>query len=474
MTTQSFPANAVNLFIGTPAEALVGSMTIRMKTSGVYYTTGVRLLKDTNYTVTREWGKMAIERGWAGAVVASTPAFPFRDKPFIPGFGKSASEGAFGNSFGPVADTGTQPYPFLWNSAESTSVTGASSPLVQLPGNSTLRVTAGVGVTDLTARIDATNDALTAAGSGTSWTGIATVALSAAGTASVPLATPYLALRVVVVSLAGGSASADYLPGSVPLVASPGTVIVNPTYTGIPMPSRYILAQSGIPLAKPSSGTMGANGALSGLVQNFARTFPACYLWFPAGAVFSGSAAGFYFAVMSSTTSGTVYNNTFSGLGVPTIPAVPTPIVAAGPGAYTQNTALNTEFVSIPLPGGTLGANGSFVLRTQWEIDNNAGTHNCAAAFGAATEILTLTLTGGSTPTVSAERIVRNVGVQNAQVFFNPNGSVPNELTVNNEALKGGAVDTTITQLIRLYGLTTNATHIVCLTSWSIEILPAA
>ena len=109
----------------------------------------------------------------------------------------------------------------------------------------------------------------------------------------------------------------------------------------------------GIPIGIPSSGAVGANGALSNIAA-FPLTFntPGIFLYFPVGAVYSGSAAGFYWTVMSGVATGTVYNNMLVTTA-PVIPASPTAITDVGPGNYVQTTvevtALSTTLLASQL-----------------------------------------------------------------------------------------------------------------------------
>jgi len=139
---------------------------------------------------------------------------------------------------------------------------------------------------------------------------------------------------------------------------------------GVPI----ILAQSAIPMILPSSGTMGANGALTGLTALPYSVFPQpCFMYFPAGKVFSGSPAGMYYASITAATTATVYNNMYSsGRPQDAIPAVPTAVVDAGPGAYTQTTAADIQIAAITLPGGMLGPSG--MLRMTQTGTTSAGT----------------------------------------------------------------------------------------------------
>lgn len=73
MTTQAFPANATNLHLGAAADTITGTMSVLMRTNK-YYTDGSLKQTGTTYTVTREWGKLAVESGWASDASGVLPA----------------------------------------------------------------------------------------------------------------------------------------------------------------------------------------------------------------------------------------------------------------------------------------------------------------------------------------------------------------------------------------------------------------
>ena len=81
MTTKSFPPSSVNFSLGTPADALAGTIPIIMKTAR-YYTDGTRLAKGVTYSVDLAWGKMAVESGWAST---SSVLFPEEATPSLKG-----------------------------------------------------------------------------------------------------------------------------------------------------------------------------------------------------------------------------------------------------------------------------------------------------------------------------------------------------------------------------------------------------
>jgi hypothetical protein len=123
------------------------------------------------------------------------------------------------------------------------------------------------------------------------------------------------------------------------------------------------------------SGTIAANGALT-LGTSLPINPGSCYMYLPAGAAFAGSSAGFYFTIMSSATVGTVFNNIFvPATAAPTIPSLPTPIVATGPGAYTGVTTLVT-LLTIVAPA--IGPAGILRMTQAFLLANTAGNKGLA------------------------------------------------------------------------------------------------
>ena len=116
---------------------------------------------------------------------------------------------------------------------------------------------------------------------------------------------------------------------------------------------NYQILQANVPVFVPSSGIMANNGAIT-LTTALDTTYANCYLYLPANAIEAGSAAGLYFAQMSSTTVGTVYNNTYTS-GKHAIPSSPTAFVTTGPGAYTQTTGSDITLLLTTLSGGAIG-----------------------------------------------------------------------------------------------------------------------
>lgn len=151
-----------------------------------------------------------------------------------------------------------------------------------------------------------------------------------------------------------------------------------------------LFGQSNLPLILVSSGSIGNNGALTG-ATTLPATYAASYVYLPTGAIAAASVAGWYYAVWSSATACTVYNNTYSS-GTPTIPASPTAFVTTGPGAYTQTITSDIEAYNISLPAGMLGIDDALVFSYDSSINTSVNNKIVKQKIGAVT-ISTVTVT---------------------------------------------------------------------------------
>lgn len=184
-------------------------------------------------------------------------------------------------------------------------------------------------------------------------------------------------------------------------------------------PDRLI-AQWGIPLILPSSGTLSAAGALSGITA-LANIYANCFMFFPANAVATVSAAGMYFVQMSSTTAGTVFQNTFTS-GAPSVPATAALIPCTTASNYTSATATNQTLVTIAVPANALGPNGKFKVTGLLSNNNSANSKTMQINFGALSVSTASNTTNLGSP-FSHE--IFNRGVTNAQVSSSSTGMGP-------------------------------------------------
>lgn len=198
---------------------------------------------------------------------------------------------------------------------------------------------------------------------------------------------------------------------------------VNDSLTWKPLDNSRTLVLSGQPIILPSNGTMGANGALSGITALNAVYSNGCWMSFPAGKVYSGSPAASFWTVMTSTTQGTVYQNTIN-TGQPQVVTTPVPVVDAGPGAFVQTSGSMVTVLSIPVPAFSIGPNGGIRVYTVGSNDLAAGTKSGQFIFGPSGGFATF-----SNSTVNASgpsiRVVANRGITGQQVGIGNTGMVP-------------------------------------------------
>lgn len=154
--------------------------------------------------------------------------------------------------------------------------------------------------------------------------------------------------------------------------------------------SAGVLAQSGIPFILPGGTagggsnqfTMGNNGAVSTL-QALPSTYDGgAWMYFPANTITGSNPAGWYWFVASSTTAGTVYNNTYT-TGSPAAPTTLIPFVSTGPGLGTQTTGADITAMNFTMIGGSMGPNGAVENWWNGAQNNSAGNKIWNEKWGA-------------------------------------------------------------------------------------------
>lgn len=251
-------------------------------------------------------------------------------------------------------------------------------------------------------------------------------------------------------------------PGGATLGSSPtfGTVTAT-TVTATNLAN--VIARSAIPFVIAPTGTMANNGAIT-LGTALATTYANCYLNLPLNAIQAGSAAGWYFAQMTSATVGTVFNNPYSS-GLPTIPAT-VPFVTTGPGAYTGViTAVSGPQITVP--GGSIGPNGVLRIFTLASYANNANGKTLSVTFGGATVTSTVNGSVAETHTLS---MVYNRGSVASQVF--PSAGSSAGLGTASATPTYATINTAAAQIVGFNGTLTTATDYLTIEGFLIEAVP--
>lgn len=251
------------------------------------------------------------------------------------------------------------------------------------------------------------------------------------------------------------------------LIAPDGSEV---SLVNTPVDASFSVAKCGVPIGIAPSGTMGANGAVTlGTALNIVYS-AGVWLYFPAGAVFTDSVAGFYWTVMTGTTAGVVYNTTYTpGVDSFDIPTSPVAVVAAGAGAWVGETAYKTA-LSFVIPGGSLGNHGVFRSVSGVTVSSTGGSK--------AIDNLINGISFGSynitnTPTNSIVRAFQNRGTPNVQ--FAGRSNQPNSESYSaSVAVIQMAHDTTQDVTITVWLDIAVATDYIVLENYYAEIQPDA
>jgi hypothetical protein len=232
--------------------------------------------------------------------------------------------------------------------------------------------------------------------------------------------------------------------------------------------SPIIVAQAGILMMVPSSGSISDNGALT-LTTALTTAGTNYYMYFPAGAIAAGSAAGFYYVVMSTTTAGTIYNNTYTG-GTPVVPSSLTAFATTGPGAYTQTTGTEITLCSVVIKGGLLGVGGKLDIDSIVSNNSNANSKTYNFKFDSATlltQSVTTSLGVRSMVTLSSSGSENNqqaVGASSGMAF-GPSIST-------GVAFQDLAINTANDVTVSITGTLANATDYCMVRNFSVVVMP--
>lgn len=213
--------------------------------------------------------------------------------------------------------------------------------------------------------------------------------------------------------------------------------------------TSFDLARWDVPIIQVSSGSMGNNGAITGLTALPAGSPANVYVVLPAGAIAAGvpAAEDVYFAQLTSTTSATVFNNllsaNLSAKGEPQVPASTTAFVTTGPGAFTGVVTART-LVTIAIPAGAMGTTGQATIECDTEWTTAATNKSLTVAFGGS-NLANFTHTTTAQPEYNLFR-VKNRGSASVQRsawmnFFS--GGSGTQTNVNTAVNTGNAVNVT-------------------------------
>lgn len=227
------------------------------------------------------------------------------------------------------------------------------------------------------------------------------------------------------VSYSSSGAAVEIAPGDISLAFRRGwtqaPVSSAPGNLDVPQGSSPALRllQTGLAFCIAPTGSMANNGAIT-LGTALPAIYGNIYLYLPANAIVAGSAAGWYYAQMTSTTVGQVFNYAYTS-GTPTIPGSPIAFATTGPGAYTGVTTAVTG-PNVTMPANSMGPNGALTLRSLWTYVNSANNKTLVHLLGSSAVMSVVATTSVS---YFADQIMLNRGNAAKQVAntTNPQGS---------------------------------------------------
>jgi hypothetical protein len=212
----------------------------------------------------------------------------------------------------------------------------------------------------------------------------------------------------------------------------------------------YVLAQSAIPYGIANSGTVAVNGTYTAGTAYNTTYSGGVYLYFPATA-FATAPAGFYWCVASSTTAFTVYTDN----------SATTPVTGSN-AAFTGSTAQQTA-VTVTIPGGAIGANGSVRSAVSCSTNSSAGAKSLVVGFGAAN--------------YGAVSATTSTAINSTQIVTNRNSASSQRLSLFsgvNAAGTYGTVDTALDVALTYKITLAVATDVLVLENYLVEVFPGA
>jgi hypothetical protein len=164
-------------------------------------------------------------------------------------------------------------------------------------------------------------------------------------------------------------------------------------------------------------------------------------------------AAGWYYATMSTTSVGQLYNVIYN-------PILPTGLTSANYPTttsarwLTQTTGADIAFLDIGIPGGILGTNGAIYVDKMLSINSSANNKIIKCILNTTTLMST---TATTSTTLLSRNLTMNRGAANSQVSEGSAG-----FGVSSVALTWAAVDTSVFQQYIISGqLAANTDFIV-------------
>jgi hypothetical protein len=205
----------------------------------------------------------------------------------------------------------------------------------------------------------------------------------------------------------------------------------------------------------------------TGYSVSLPRAVPGAYAYFPAGAISSGSNAGWYWTVMSSTTVGTAYNSVYSS-GKPAV-GTTTAFSTTGPGAFTQTTGAYIAGPQATVAAGAMGLNGTIQGSYTGSVNSTANNKVFIPELnGLKVGQMNLSSVTGASSTPFA---VTNQGTASAQIY-NPGNGLSGQYSNSTGGVTITSINTASAQTFAFAMNLATATDYMILEQYTAELLP--
>jgi len=263
------------------------------------------------------------------------------------------------------------------------------------------------------------------------------------------ITSPVRAIRLTITAWTSGTATMTALQGVVnPVIYTDQGTVAGPVANQIAVVGTpfVIPAGDGAAVGLQFTNNLGEFTLSAAILTNLWNALKGCWIYLQENFGAQTYPAGWYWAVFTSDTAGTLYMNTYTS-GTPIRPTSPTPFPVNLNGWYTTTTSEITGPTGFVLPGGSMGPNGS--LKSYCRTYGNVTGNKFFRMYVGSTAVMTI----APTTLVSNEFLfsVRNQGVENLQV--GPRGG--NRATVGVNTADGSAatsefmtIDTSVNQTI--------------------------
>jgi len=237
------------------------------------------------------------------------------------------------------------------------------------------------------------------------------------------ITSPVRAIRLTVTAWTSGTATMTALQGVVnPVIYTDQGTVLGPVANQVAVVGTpfVIPAGDGAAVGLQFTNNLGAFTLSAAIITNLWNALKGCWIYLQANFGAQTYPAGWYWAVFTGDTAGTLYMNTYTS-GTPIRPTSPTSFPVNLNGWYSTTTSEVTGPDGFVLPGGSMGLSGS--LKTYWSLAGNAISTKSFFGIIGGTKVIQANTT--TSPVAEMLTTMRNTGTAQEQINTRSPGTAP-------------------------------------------------